>query len=248
MNILDLFSGIGGFSLGLERAGMRTIAFCEIDPYCRKILRKHWPNVPIFNDVRELHVEDIQEPVDVVCGGFPCQDISAAGLQRGIHGERSGLYREMLRIIGECRPQFAVFENVTNFIAGNGGKWFAEFLYDLATIRYDAEWHCIPASAIGAAHHRDRIWIVAYPNGSVQKGSIFSESLFINTKESRSRQFARAINACLPADDYARMRPHLNDVPEQMAQLMALGNAVVPQIPELIGWAIINATRPSEGD
>jgi len=239
LKVLDLFSGIGGFSLGLERAGMETIAFCEIEEFPRKVLKKHWPDVPIFEDVRKLHAEDLPKAVDVICGGFPCQDLSQSGHQKGFEGSRSSLYREMLRLIGECKPEYAVFENVTALLTGNKGRWFAQFLYDLASIGYDAEWHCISASAIGAAHHRDRTWIIAYPNGTIRKGSIFSQSIRIDTEKSRRRQLARAIDACLPADDYTKMRGDFNDVPEQMGALKAFGNAVVPAIPELIGMAIL---------
>jgi hypothetical protein len=113
VNVLDLFSGIGGFSLGLERTGgMRTVAFCEIDPYCRAVLRKHWPAVPCFEDVRDLHAFDVG-PVDVICGGFPCQDISTAGRGAGLAGERSGLWSEYRRLIEECRPAWVVIENVS---------------------------------------------------------------------------------------------------------------------------------------
>jgi DNA (cytosine-5)-methyltransferase 1 len=164
MKVLDLFSGIGGFSLGLERAGMETVAFCEFEPHAQKVLRKHWPNVPIHSDVRSLDGKQYRGAVDVVCGGFPCQDLSTAGTQAGFGGERSSLYREMLRIISECRPRYAIFENVTGLLTGESGRWFGQFLYDLAEIGFDAEWHCISASELGAHHHRDRVWIVAYPN------------------------------------------------------------------------------------
>ena len=164
MKVLDLFSGIGGFSLGLERAGMETVAFCEFDEHARKVLKKHWPDVPIHNDVRDLDGYEYRGAVDVVCGGFPCQDLSVAGKKAGFDGERSSLYREMLRIISECLPRYAIFENVTGLLTGESGRWFAQFLYDLASIGYDAEWHCISASELGAHHHRDRVWIIAYPN------------------------------------------------------------------------------------
>ncbi len=238
MKVLDLFSGIGGFSLGLERAGLETVAFCEFDEHARAVLEKNWPDVKIHEDVRELDGNQYRGSVDIVCGGFPCQDLSQAGQQVGWDGERSSLYRQMLRIISECMPQYAIFENVTNLIAGESGRWFAQFLYDLASIGYDAEWHCISASAIGAAHHRDRVWIVAYPNGSVTEGSIFSQSIFVDSEESRRRQLARAVDACLPADDYASMRGDFDDVPQQMERLKQYGNSVVPDIPELIGNAI----------
>ena len=241
LKVLDLFSGIGGFSLGLERAGMETIAFCEIDPFCQSILRKHWPDVPVFNDVRSLTLNDLPVKPDVICGGFPCQDISLAGKQKGIKAERSGLYTEMLRLVGECRPRFTLFENVTVMLNGGGGEWFADFLYGLAEIGQDAEWHCIPASEFGTAHHRDRLWVIAYPHGTELEGIQFYQPLFPHTEETRRRQHTRAVDACLPADDYARMRPYFDDVPERMDRLKAYGNAVVPVIPEFIGKQIIES-------
>ena len=191
MNVLDLFSGIGGFCLGLERAGMRTVAFCEIDPYCRRVLAKHWPDVPVYDDVRTLTAARLMADatawrrstrtsrrateriangeqrtgpstercgIDVICGGFPCQDISVAGKGAGIGGERSGLWSEYARIIGEVRPRYVIVENVAALL----GRGLERVLGDLAALGYDAEWHCIPASAVGAPHRRDRVWIVAY--------------------------------------------------------------------------------------
>jgi len=165
MNVLDLFSGIGGFSLGLERAGMRTVAFCESDPYCRAVIAKHWPNVPIYDDVRTLTGERLRADriaVDVICGGFPCQDISVAGKGAGIVGERSGLWSEFARIIGEVRPQYVIVENVAVLL----GRGIERVLGNLAALGFDAEWHCIPASAVGAPHRRDRVWIVAHAIGN----------------------------------------------------------------------------------
>jgi DNA (cytosine-5)-methyltransferase 1 len=160
MNVLDLFSGIGGFSLGLERAGMKTAAFCEIDEYCRRVLARHWPGVPIYDDVRTLTAERLVRDgvaADVICGGFPCQDISVAGKGAGLAGERSGLWSEYARIIGEVRPRYVIVENVAALL----GRGLSRVLGDLATLGYDAEWHCIPACAVGAPHRRDRLWIVA---------------------------------------------------------------------------------------
>lgn len=239
MKVLDLFSGIGGFSLGLERAGMTTVAFCEYDESARNVLKKHWPEVPIHEDINTLDARQYRTTVDVVCGGFPCQDLSAAGNQQGFTGERSSLYSEMLRVISECLPRYAIFENITNLLIGEEGRWFARFLYDLAEIGFDAEWHCIPASAVGAAHHRDRVWVIAYPAGSVTEGLEFQKPLLAYTEESRRREYSRAVNACLPADDYASMRGDINDVPEIMERLKQYGNSVVPVIPELIGRAIL---------
>lgn len=242
--VLDLFSGFGGLSLGLERAGMETIVFCEIDEHPRKVLKKHWPDTPIHEDVRTLDGRQYRGTVDVVCGGFPCQDLSQAGREKGFDGERSSLYTEMLRIISECMPRYAVFENVTNLLSGESGRWFAQFLYDLAEVGYDAEWHCIPASIIGAAHHRDRVWIIAYPNGTGGKGLEFQKPLGTYTEESRRWELARAVDAAAHANDYPRMRQNLDEIPEELAHikgdLKGYGNAVVPDIPEIIGKAIIN--------
>jgi DNA (cytosine-5)-methyltransferase 1 len=161
LRVLDLFSGIGGFSLGLERAGMQTVAFCEIDPFCRKVLAKRWPNVPQHDDITTR--EFIKGEADVICGGFPCQDISLAGKRAGT---RSGLYRELIRAIRVVRPKFAVLENVAALLSNGMGN----VLGDLAEIGADAEWHCIPASAVGAPHRRDRVWIIADTRGEQYKG------------------------------------------------------------------------------
>jgi DNA (cytosine-5)-methyltransferase 1 len=168
MRILDLFSGIGGFSLGLEKAGFETAAFCEFDEHARKVLKKHWPTVPIFNDVNTLtglEVEFTVGKIDVICGGFPCQDISVAGKQRGLINEegsvtRSGLWFEYKRLIGELRPSYVIIENVAN-LRSNG---LVTVLQDLWSLGYDAEWNVISARSIGAVHLRERLWVVAYPN------------------------------------------------------------------------------------
>jgi DNA (cytosine-5)-methyltransferase 1 len=202
MKVLDLFSGIGGFSLGLERAGFETVAFCEFEPHAQAILKKHWPDVPIFDDVRELDGRQFRGSVDIVCGGFPCQDLSVAGKKAGFDGDRSSLYVEMLRIISECLPRYAIFENVTGLLSGDNGRWFAQFLYDLAEVGYDAEWHCIEAAYLGAPHRRDRVWIIAYPSeGGRDDGEHHREKRHIQgesernhteDKPERSGRFARA--------------------------------------------------------
>ena len=158
--VLDIFSGIGGFSLGLEKAGMQTIAFCENNKFCQGVLKSHWHDVPVFSDVRDLCKKDLAHlpKIDVIAGGFPCQDISVAGKQAGIKGERSGLWTEFKRLIDEVKPKYAIIENVANLRS----RGLSSVLKDLWEIGYDAEWHCIPASAFGAPHRRDRIWIIAY--------------------------------------------------------------------------------------
>ena len=151
LRVLDLFSGIGGFSLGLERAGMRTVAFCEIDPHCRAVLRRRWSGVPIWDDVRTLTAKRIACRIDVICGGFPCQDISHAGKRAGLDGERSGLWREFARLIGELRPRFAIVENV----AALSVRGLLDVLGDLAACGYDAEWCVLGVDALGASQHRE---------------------------------------------------------------------------------------------
>lgn len=156
---LDLFSGIGGFSLGLERTGgFETVAFCDSDKKTHLVLKKHWPNVPIFDDVSTLKGTDLGT-VDIITGGFPCQDLSVAGKGAGLAGARSGLWWQFHRLIEETQPKYIIAENV----AVLRSRGLDEVLRSLDSIGYDAEWHCIPASAVGAPHQRDRIWIVAHP-------------------------------------------------------------------------------------
>lgn len=233
MRVLDLFSGIGGFSLGLERAGMRTVAFCEIDPFCREVLAKHWPGVPIYEDVRYAKWREGQ--ADIITAGFPCQDISIAGHGAGIAGVRSGLFWQAMRAVRLVRPAYVLLENVAALLHRGMGTVLAA----LAKRGYDAEWDSIQAAAVGLPHGRDRIWITAYPIGSNVEGLDIQESLLIDPKESCRRECARAIDATLHADDYARMRGSYDGVPEVMDALKALGNAVTPLIPEMKGKAIL---------
>lgn len=165
MTFGSLFSGIGGMDLGLERAGMTCKWQVEIDPFCQKVLTKHWPEVPKYGDIREVSG---LPSVDLIAGGFPCQDVSRAGKQEGITGERSGLWSEFHRIICEIRPRFVLVENVPGLLDGG----IATVLGDLAGIGYDAEWSCVSAAEVGAKHLRKRIFIVAYPGGA---GSPFTE-------------------------------------------------------------------------
>ena len=160
MNVGSLFSGIEGFGLGLERAGMRVLWQCESDPFCRRVLARHWPGIPCYPDVSQLRGSDV-ESVDVLCGGFPCQDISVAGRGAGIRGEKSGLWSEMFRLTRELRPRYLLVENVAALIV----RGLDVVLADLASIGFDAEWDVVRASDVGAPHIRERIWLVAYPGG-----------------------------------------------------------------------------------
>lgn len=163
LTVGSLFAGIGGFDLGFERAGFEIKWQVEIDPFCRAVLAKHWPHVRRYDDVRTVGSE--LEPVDVIVGGFPCQDISSAGAKAGISGAQSGLWREMFRIIRELQPRFVVVENVADLLARGLGR----VLGDLASVGYDAEWDCIQAAAVGAPHGRDRLWLVAYPHADERR-------------------------------------------------------------------------------
>lgn len=172
LRVLDLFSGIlvGGFSLGLERTGgFETVAFCEISPKCRHLLKHHWPEVPAYDDICTLTADRLSADgigVDAICGGFPCQDISFAGKGAGLAGERSGLWREYARLIRELRPRVVFVENVSALLS----RGLGDVLGDLAALGYDAEWDCIRASDVGAPHLRNRLWIVAYARGEQHQG------------------------------------------------------------------------------
>ena len=241
---LDLFSGIGGFSLGLENTGgFETVAFCEFDKHARKVLNKHWPDKLIHEDVRTLDGTKYKGSIDVVCGGFPCQDLSVAGKKKGITaGERSNLYTEMLRIISECLPRYAIFENVTGLLTGESGRWFAKFLYDLAQVGYDAEWHCISASELGAPHHRDRVWIIAYPKREGSQRCVFEG---FNLQRKSKQAHAKLGNRIIPVGiDWQTdcLSLLLGDgIPTRLARraVKQYGNTLLPAIPELIGRAIL---------
>ncbi len=190
----SLFAGIGGFDLGLERAGMKCSWQVEIDDYANKVLEKHWPDVKRCKDVRECGSHNL-ESVDLICGGFPCQPHSLAGKRQASNDERD-LWEEFSRIIRELRPRYVVAENVPGILSSESGRFFGRVLRDLAACGYDAEWQCLPASAFGAPHRRDRVWIVAYPFGNeyrnAQRSGVESEkniSNFDRSKDSSTGEF-----------------------------------------------------------
>ena len=201
LKILDLFSGIGGFSLGLEATGgFETAAFCEIDPYCRSVLKKHWPGVPIFEDIRKLKGTDIGT-VDIITGGYPCQPFSVAGKQKGVEDKRH-LWPEYFRIIKECRPTWVIGENV----GGHIKLGLDSVIEDLESEGYAARTFSISASSVGANHQRERIWIVANSDSS---GSESAQPAIIG--EQKNKEIGNG-----QTDDTARITSGANSTfPEQ---------------------------------
>ena len=168
MTIGSLFSGIGGLDLGLERAGHTVRWQVEANPYCQRILAQHWPHVHCYPDVTQLTGQELA-PVDIICGGFPCQPVSLAGSQKGIDDDR-WLWPHFARLLRVLRPRYALLENVPGLLTANGGHAFGSILADLADNGYDAEWDSIPAAAVGAPHLRYRVFVIAVlPNTEVNR-------------------------------------------------------------------------------
>lgn len=237
LRVLDLFSGIGGFSLGLKRTGgFETVAFCEIDPFCRRVLAKHWPEVPNLGDVSTA----VFPAADIITAGFPCQDISSAGNRSdraGLTGTRSGLFWQVVRAIRMVRPRFVLLENVAALLDRGMGT----VLGALAEVGHDAEWDCVPAAALGAPCIRDRLFVASYPNGTGRSG-LEERNLFAEAGISPPRR--RHVDGLDLAEagpwsaspDVLRVDYGLSGTVDR---LRSLGNAVVPQIPEMIGRAIL---------
>ena len=277
MKILDLFSGIGGISLGLERAGMQTVAFCEIEPFQRAVLRKHWPEVPVYEDIRTVSADVLRrfgiDAVDIVAGGFPCQDVSVAGKGLGVErGKRSGLWREMFRIIRELMPRWVLAENVPALRTRGADLVIA----DLEAAGYAVWPLVVGAWSVGAPHKRDRVWIVAYRNGDGSQGQRRQEcrddgqdsrrdiadgrGQKLVYAESIGRQ-GQGNQLGFPAGPGQEQRPWesprlewpvgaaTDGLSEQLVRfankhtLRSAGNSVVPQVVEVIGRAIMAAER-----
>src|SRR3990167_374320 len=163
----SLFSGIGGFDLGLERAGMVISWQCEIVPFCRSILRTHWPNTKIYEDIKKLTLSEDEgsmvEAVDLIAAGVPCQDVSVAGKRAGLEGSRTGLFFEFARLLQEIQPKWFIFENVPGLFSSNGGRDFAEVLYVLMVkCGYGVAWRVLDSQFFGVAQRRRRVFIVGY--------------------------------------------------------------------------------------
>ena len=270
LTVGSLFSGIGGIDLGLERTGhFRTIWFSEIDPYANRVLAKHWPNVPNLGNVKEINFGRIERP-DVLVGGYPCQPFSTAGKRQGENDPRH-LWPECLRALRILRPRYALFENVR----GHVSLGFSRVLADLASIGFNAEWQVIPAAAIGAPHKRDRLFIVAYPEGYGQWRGYSTDSRTLQewaeiqlqargssgimadatgeqlgrygtqkpvTKTGRQRDNNPTRKSSYEFGQWWKVEPSVgrvaNGIPARVDRLRALGNAVVPQVAEYIGYLI----------
>lgn len=251
MTFGSLFAGIGGLDLGLERAGMTCKWQVEIDPYCHAVLRRYWPTAMTFTDITNFAIADFLVPlldVDVIVGGFPCQDISWSNPNgQGIDGPKSGLWSEYKRVLGVLRPRYAIIENVPALLF----RGLHRVLWDLAEIGFDAEWESLPASAFGAPHKRDRIFIVAYPAGQRrQTDEVFAGAAFEASCEKYQGRLRWWRGRAQPSGAYpdrVRWIPDgelcrvANGVPDQLERYRGLGNAVVPQVAEWIGRRILEA-------
>jgi DNA (cytosine-5)-methyltransferase 1 len=250
---IDLFSGIGGFALAANAAGFRTSVFCEQDDYCSKVLRRHWPNVPIVPDVKEFD-GGRWKGADLLTGGFPCQPFSVAGEQRGEEDDRA-LWKEMFRVIKEARPRFVLAENVAGLI----NMALDSVLLDLASEGYSCGTIVIPACAVNAPHRRDRVWICAYSKGA-STGQVFQQGGGLPFKsggmggskdvahsnrfrlqgerpdsdpKGRQGQDERPAGLCSGGTQWD-IEPNVgrvaNGIPHRTHRLKALGNAIVPQV------------------
>ena len=264
----SLFSGIGGLELGLEWAGMgETIWQCESNPYAQKVLAKHWPGVKCYEDIRDINGTTPRP--DIICGGFPCQDISVAGKGAGLDGERSGLWGEMLRVIRLLRPRIVIVENVPALLARGLGVVLGE----LSQGGYDCWYDCIPASAVGAPHRRDRVFVIAHAvSGELrdEQGGWCGESgqgeaiasnhgskgnvahAHSRVRDRGPKDAGREPEKRTPAggDCWWAVEPDVgrmaNGVPKRVDRLKCLGNAVVPQVAEVIGRIALEIGGPTE--
>ena len=267
LNVLDLFSGIGGFSVGLEATGkFKTIGFCEQDKFCQKVLRKHWSDVPIYEDIKKLDARKIK--ADVLVGGFPCQSISIAGKQKGKNDDRF-LFPEMLRVIKEVQPRWIIAENVQNLINISDGQILQDIHNSLEAENYEVQTFCISAASIGAWHKRSRIWIVAAntnprlcigENKKIQtRGVAFNNGSSSNVTDTdklrtqvqtQGKHTSIKMSGSTSKESWWETQSELCGVPngvqyelypDRANRIKALGNSIVPQIVTEIGKAIIAA-------
>jgi DNA (cytosine-5)-methyltransferase 1 len=250
MTIGSLFSGIGGLDLGLERAGHEVVWQVEADAYCRRVLAKHWPHVPCYEDVTTVRGEDLP-PVDLICGGFPCQAVSVAGKQIGTQDDR-WLWPHFARLLRVLRPRYALLENVPGLLTVSGGRVFGAVLSDLAESGYDCEWEVLSAADVGAPHLRQRVWIVADARRQRLEGVSPVGATPPSTGRTGGESGAgppRFFDAprrgdWQPEPNIRRVAPRL---PDRMDRLRCLGNSVVPQVAEWMGRRLTAYAETREG-
>lgn len=235
MTVGSLFSGIGGLDLGFERAGFEIKWMCEAAEYPRKVLAKNWPTVPIYDDVRTVSRYNA-EPVDCIIGGFPCQDISFAGEGAGLAGERSGLWWEMHRVIGDLGPRYVVVENVAALVV----RGLDAVLGSLSDLGYDAEWQAIPAAAFGALHHRERMFIIAHAvrSGFQVRGKAREDTAHAPIFTPWPGPAERITNEELERRGASMFSGEVHGIPRRMDRIKALGNAVYPQVAEHVASCV----------
>lgn len=219
MKVLDLFSGIGGFSLGLERVGMETVAFVEADKKCQMVLRKHWSNVPIFNNIKTFDRECVGH-VDLICGGFPCQPFSTASAGKKVAED---LWPEMARVVWQFMPSWVIAENVQEAPILQAQK-------DLELLGYKCERRNITATECGADHQRSRWWLIAHSD---------NESEFSSAIDAEVAKLPELCQGVWGPENYTRAIRVSDGLPNRVDRLKQLGNTVMPYIPEAIGRGIL---------
>lgn len=233
LTVGSLFSGIGGLDLGLERAGMKVIWNCEIDPYASRVLKKHWPDILNIGNVKDVNWNDIPRP-DVLCGGYPCQPFSTAGNRKGSTDERH-LWPWVREAISVLRPRYAILENVR----GHVSLGLPAVLGDLAELRYDAEWQIISAASQHAPHLRERVFIVAYPSSvNVEK-----QEVLVASKRQLSEKLRGGGNCSTSRNAWTTNQPSMVGMADGLScwvdRSRAIGNAVVPQVAEYVGRLVM---------
>jgi DNA (cytosine-5)-methyltransferase 1 len=230
LTVGSLFSGIGGLDLGLERAGMQVIWQSEIEPYACKVLKKHWPEVVNYGDIKSIDWDTMQRP-NVICAGYPCQPFSLTGNRKGETDERH-LWPWVREAISRLRPNYAILENVRGHLSMGGLSVIA----DLATIGYDAEWRIVSASSVGAPHRRDRLIIVGYPNGKPKTQQKLATKEALQVEPLGNTPWLRAF-------EWPTNQPNMVGMVDGLSNWVdrrrGLGNAVVPQVAEVIGRLVI---------
>jgi DNA (cytosine-5)-methyltransferase 1 len=224
----SLFSGIEGFALGAKWAGIKTKYSCEIEEFQRKVIQKNFSNIKQYDDIQKLY---IRLYVDILSGGFPCQDISIAGKGVGIEGLRSGLWTEFYRIIRDTRPKYVLIENSPMLVV----RGFERLLCDLAEIGYDAQWQCISNSDFGFPHKRERLYTFAYDTNKIRRTTIpFFAEITGEAKESWNREFSRINGDTFWGKDYPEFLRMDNGIPDNVHRLEAVGNAVNPFVAQYL--------------